>query len=239
MSLTLSVSDDLDNWADAFAFSAGIPMSVSEDMDNLGDALGKFSAWNISFGEQLVLTDRLFADFLLTISKGDNLNSWSDNLTITEKGLYELDKGENLDNLSDALTKIVGHQLNVGDAFVGHADRLSVVLALRKILSENLNNWSDSANIVASLVSHSIVEGDNLKFLVDSINILFGHRLQVGDSLNNWSDSLNIVQLTDLTLDLSDDLDNWSDAVAVSLTIRGETAIKETIVDYVRKYLNE
>lgn len=238
MSLTINVGDTLNSWGDSFGAAAGMLISKSDDVSNWGDSLSKFSAWQIQFGDKLSIKDKLFADFLLTLSLADNLEAWSDALSKLQIGLYTLDQGDSINNLNDIIVQRLDHRVNLGSAITGHADKVKIFLELRKNLSDDLDNWQDSLQKTLAGIVNTVQDSDSIDFFTDLVTILLSYRISSGDDLNSWLDNVSINQISDLNLNLADTL-AMSDNVAILLTTRATTGLKSGFDDYIRKYLND
>lgn len=194
--LTLTVSDNLNNWLDVL--NLGYGSLLSDNLNNWSEFVpGFISDYGIAIGETFTLSDRLAVGYGSLVS--DSMNNWLETFT-TGSGALTLLVSDNLNNWLDVLRAGYGNLTS---------DQLILVDSLSSgygaLLSDNLNGWQ---NLV--LIGYGNLTSDQL-VLVDSLSS--GYGLLLSDNLNNWLDSVQLSGPASLVL--SDNLNNWSDTVRV------------------------
>lgn len=127
----------------------------------------------------------------LTLEVSDDLNNWSDQVSLNLS--YNLTLSDNSNNIADSADLNLSYEKALSDDANNLVESVALNLEYRKQLSDDLNTpWQE--NVVANL----------------------GYLKDFSDDLNNWNDAFSVV--LGFVKTLSDDLNGWADAVQLNLS---------------------
>ena len=197
-------------WHDEVSLSLGGFLSVtqSDDLNNWGDATGNALQYAPSFGDTLSLSDAILLNVNIPLLQADSLNNWLDafeylSAIILRFGdLFRLSdrlqvsfqngrSGSDTLSLSDIVNLILKSEMEFSDTLLmDDVVSTSVAYDLTSVsVSDSLNNWLDDVDIYGTLPEDDYYR----RYLNDRVYLL-------GDQLQSYNDSLELDDLVEVEL---------------------------------------
>lgn len=234
--LTVSVSDDLNNWLDSRVLNYFYGISVSDSF-SLTDSVTNSAVNSISLSDSFTLTDSIQVNYaiyagLISLSFADSMTMKDGFIVQTLPEIIDV----SIDDLSAYLQDSVVISFNV---FFNDNPRT---------VGDSLNNWADSVQIqpqIQILIFDTLTMSDSLAQF-GAIFVSVGDALEmtdgfdvyrvilpiIGDSLDFWQDYVDLFTSGNLAISVGDSLNFWADG--------GTTPYRGTaFTSYIRRYLND
>lgn len=253
--LALSLSDDLNNLADAYSQVGPISITSAETINAWLDyfTYGRRPRWldsesqiadlRISFADSIDnLTDAVITAIVQRVTAAESINNLADahaeilGLNETPSDSFTLSDSSSMIegqlvpctdsfSLTDNYSQVLEQRIQIAESGNNLADALAVVEGQLLSLSDNANNLNDS---IALRLEHRISLTENANNLADVLSMIGGQQLSLADNANNLADDLTFeVPTNALTRTLADNLNNWVDSSALLLDHR--LALAESI----------